>query len=126
MNKVLKIGGIVILVLALVAAGVMALRGVNRRSVAEDTPVGTITVTRGSIEETVGTTGNVGAERQVALPFAQSGEIAEVLVTEGQTVEAGDLLARLDTASLEWQIARAQASLDTVQARLEQVQKPPS
>jgi len=126
MNKVLKIGGIVILVLVLVAAGVVALRRVNRSSVTDDTPVDTIAVTRGSIEETVSTTGNVGAERQVALPFALSGEIAQVLVTEGQWVEAGDLLARLDTASLEWQIARAQASLDTVQARLVQAQKPPS
>jgi len=108
MNKVLKIGGIVILVLVLVVAGAMALRAINQPAAAEDTPV-VATVTRGSIEETVSGTGNVGAE-----------------VKEGQAVEAGDLLARLDTASLEWQITRAQASLDTAQARLEQAQKPPS
>jgi HlyD family secretion protein len=124
MNKVLKIGGIVILVLVLVVAGAMALRAINQPAAAEDTLQGT-TVTRGSIEETVSATGNVGAERQVALPFGSSGEIADVLAKEGQAVEAGDLLARLDTASLEWQITRAQASLDTAQARLEQAQKPP-
>jgi hypothetical protein len=33
-------------------------------------------------------------------------------------------LARLDTESLEWQVARSQASLDTAQARLEQAQEP--
>ena len=125
MNKVLKIGGIVILVLVLVVAGAMALRAINQPASAEEGMTVT-TVTRGSIEETVSGTGNVGAERQVALPFGSSGEITEVLVKEGQAVEAGDLLARLDTASLEWQIARAQASLDTAQARLEQAQKPPS
>jgi HlyD family secretion protein len=125
MNKILKIGGIVILVLALVVAGAMALRAINQPAAAEDTPQLT-TVNRGSIEETVSATGNVGTERQVALPFGSSGEITEVLVKEGQAVEAGDMLARLDTASLEWQIAQAQASLDTAQARLAQAQKPPS
>jgi RND family efflux transporter MFP subunit len=103
----------------------MALRAINQPAAAEDTSQVT-TVTRGSIEETVSATGNVGAERQVALPFGSSGEIAEILVEEGQAVEAGDLLARLDTASLEWQIARSQASLDTAQARLEQAKKQPS
>ena len=126
MNKVLKIGGIVVLVLALVVVGAMALRAVNRPATAEDTPLTTTTVARGSIEETVSATGNVSAERQVALAFGTSGEIAEVLVEEGQTVEAGDLLARLDTASLRWQIERAQASLDTAQARLAQAKLPPS
>jgi RND family efflux transporter MFP subunit len=125
MNKALKIGGIVILVLVLVVAGVMALRAINQPAAAEDTPSVTA-VTRGSIEETVSATGNVGAERQATLPFGSSGEIAEVLVKEGQVVEAGDLLARLDTTSLEWQIARSQASLDTAQARLAQAQEPPS
>ena len=125
MSKILKIGGIVILVLVLVVAGAMALRAINQPAAAEDAPV-VATVTRGSIEETVSATGNVGAERQVALPFGSTGKIVEVLVKEGQAVEAGDVLARLDTASLEWQIARMQASLDTAQARLAQAQKPPS
>jgi HlyD family secretion protein len=125
MSKALKIGGIVLLVLVLVVAGAMALRAMNQPAAAEDTPV-VATVTRGSIEETVSATGNVGAQRQVALPFGSSGEIVEVLVEEGQVVEAGDPLARLDTASLEWQIAQGQASLETAQARLAQAQRPPS
>jgi len=124
MSKALKIGGIVILVLALVAGAAMALRAVNQPAAAEDSTALVAEVTRGSIEETVSATGNVGVERQVALPFGSSGEIAEVLVEDGQTVEAGDVLARLDTGSLEWQIARSQASVDTAQARLEQAKKP--
>ena len=128
MSKALKIGGIVILVLVLVlvlfvAAGV-ARRVMNRTAGAEEGTTQVTTVILGGIEETVSATGNVGAERQVALPFGSSGEIVEVLVREGQAVEAGDVLARLDTASLEWQITRMQASLDTAQARLVQAQKP--
>lgn len=123
MKKLLKIGGIAILALLLVGAGLFVLRMTNRPVTAE-TPVATTVVERGHIEETVTATGNVAADRQVSLAFASSAEIVEVLVKEGQQVEAGGVLARLDTASLEWQVARAQASLDTAQARLEQAQKP--
>ena len=104
----------------------MALRAINQPAAAEEGTTQVTTVTRGGIEETVSATGNVGAEQQVALPFGSNGEIVEVLVKEGQAVEAGDPLARLDTAALEWQIAQRQASLDTAQARLAQAQKPPS
>ena len=126
MNKALKIGGIVVLVLVLVAAGVMALRAANRPSTANNTPLATATVIRGSIEETVSATGNAGVEEQVALPFGTGGEIAEVLVKAGQTVETGDVLARLETSSLQGQIDQTQASLDTTRARLAQAQVPPS
>jgi HlyD family secretion protein len=111
--------------LVLVAAGIIR-RVVNRPSTADNTPLATTTVTRGSIEETVSATGNVGVEEQAALPFGTGGEIAEVLVEAGQTVESGDVLARLDTSSLQGQIDQTQASLDTAKARLAQAQVPPS
>ena len=73
MSKAVKIGGIVILVLVLVlvlfvAAGV-ARRAMNRTAGAEEGPVQVATVTRGSIEETVSATGNVGAERRWHCPL---------------------------------------------------------
>jgi len=86
----------------------------------------TATVTRGNIEQTVSASGNVGAERQATLAFQSSGPVIEVMVEEGQQVKAGQTLARLDTTSLEQQIASAQASLNTAQARLKQAQEPPS
>ena len=125
MNRVWKIGGIVLLALALIGVGAIALQQVNSPAAAEEiTP--TALVTRGSIEEVVSATGNVVADQQASLTFASSGEIAEVLVEKGQQVELGEILARVDTTSLEWQIARSQASLETAQARLEQAQKPAS
>lgn len=125
MNKVLKIGGILVILLVLVGVGAMILRRVNAPANAEVAPA-TAVVTRGSIEEIISATGNVVAERQASLTFASSAKIAEVLVVEGQQVEAGDVLARLDTSSLEWQIARSEASLASAQARLEQAQQPAS
>jgi HlyD family secretion protein len=125
-KKARKIGAILLVAAVLVGAGVLLLRRQQSRTAAAEVALPTAVVTRGSIEETVSATGNVDAHRQATLTFASSGPIAEVLVEEGQQVEAGQVLARLDTASLEWQIARSQASLDTAEARLEQVQRPPS
>jgi HlyD family secretion protein len=123
MKTVLRVGGVLLVILVLAGAGALFLQRQAGQSAAEDTP--TITaVTRGSIEEIVSATGNVAAERQAALTFASSGTIADVLAEKGQDVEAGEVLARLDTESLEWQIARSQASLDTAQTRLEQAKQP--
>ncbi|MGD8463757.1 MAG: efflux RND transporter periplasmic adaptor subunit [Anaerolineae bacterium] len=124
MNKVWKIGGIVLIALALVGLGALFVQRSNQSAVAAEPS--TVVVSRGSIEETTSATGNVIADQQATLAFASSGEIAEVLASEGQIVEAGQALARLDTTSLEWQVARSQASLDTAQARLEQAQQPAS
>lgn len=53
--------------------------------------------------------GNVDL-RQIELPFNDSERIAEVLVDEGTTVEAGQVLARLDTGRLLPRVAQAEAS----------------
>jgi HlyD family secretion protein len=124
-KKLLKIGGIVVLVLGLVGAGILALQRQARSAQAQPATT-TTTVTRGSIEETVSASGNVIARQEASLAFATSGEIAAVPVIEGQQIQAGEVLARLDTTSLERQVARSQASLDTARARLAQAQEPPT
>lgn len=53
--------------------------------------------------------------RQVDLPFNDSERVSEVLVQEGDRVTRGEVLARLDTARLEPQVARAQALADAQQ-----------
>jgi multidrug efflux pump subunit AcrA (membrane-fusion protein) len=125
MKKALTIGGVVILVLALIGAGAILWQRSTQTASAEDAAE-TIVVETGSIEETVSASGNAAPDRQATVAFSSSGSIAEVLVEPGQRVEAGQVLARLDTTSLEWQIARAQASLKTAEARLAQVAKPMS
>lgn len=52
--------------------------------------------------------GNVDL-RQIELPFNDSERIAEVLVEEGSTVKAGQVLARLDTGRLQPRVAQAEA-----------------
>lgn len=48
-----------------------------------------------------------------------SGKLAEVAVQEGDTVRAGDLIARLDTSELDAQVAQVEAALKVAEARLE-------
>src|SRR5438552_7160487 len=63
--------------------------------------------------------GNVDL-RQVELPFNGSERVAEVLVQEGDRVKQGQPLARLDTARLVPQVARAEAD---VAAQIQAVQR---
>jgi HlyD family secretion protein len=57
---------------------------------------------------------------EVAVAPELGGRVLELLVEEGDDVEAGQLLARLDGTLLEAQIEAAQASLDIAQAQLAQ------
>src|SRR5215471_5046984 len=54
--------------------------------------------------------GNVDL-RQVELPFNNSERIDAVLVQEGDHVQRGQVLARLDTSRLEPQVAQAEAQV---------------
>ena len=49
------------------------------------------------------------------------GRVADILVEEGDDIEAGTLLVRLDGTLLEAQIASARAGIETAEARLSQV-----
>jgi HlyD family secretion protein len=55
------------------------------------------------------------------LSFERSGVVAELLVAEGDTVEAGQPLARLDTAQLQLALDQARVNLARAEARYSQV-----
>jgi HlyD family secretion protein len=117
---------VVILVLGFAAwYGLGALRA-SRTAAAQAaaTPAPSEEVRRGPIEETVSATGNVAADRTAALTLRTSGQVQRVLVREGQTVEAGDVLVELDDTDLRGQVERAEASLATARARLGQAKLP--
>lgn len=58
--------------------------------------------------------GRIEAER-IAVATKLAGRIAEVLVSEGDWVEADQLIARMDTASLDAQMHQAQATVNQAQ-----------
>ena len=55
------------------------------------------------------------------LSMSAGGIVKELLIEEGQTVKAGDLLVRLDSALQQVSIAQAQAQLQRAQAGLQQL-----
>lgn len=82
----------------------------------------TYVVRRGDLVETAAATGTIEPHVQVEVKSRASGEVIEVLVEEGATVEAGQLLVRLDPADAERavreaQVAERRARADLAQAR---------
>ena len=70
--------------------------------------------------------GKVVPVRGVALSFPLGGVVAEVPVALGDQVSAGQLLARLETRTLELQQAEAEANVAAAQARLAQLKQGPT
>lgn len=79
------------------------------------------TVQRTAFVRDVTGTGTVEPARSRTLVFASGGTVAEVGVEEGQRVEAGALLARLDTRALERRLASDRASLMSARADVARV-----
>ncbi|HYN88141.1 MAG TPA: biotin/lipoyl-binding protein, partial [Ardenticatenaceae bacterium] len=83
-----------------------------------------IPVVRGDIGTTVSATGSVEPARELALTFGGSGTLLEVAVEEGEQVEEGDVLARQETADLEFAVDQAEATLASAEAQLRQIEAP--
>jgi membrane fusion protein, macrolide-specific efflux system len=77
-----------------------------------------VSVTRGTIEQTVASSGTIEPASQASLSFAVSGTVTAVNVTAGQTVTAGQVLATVGTAALQDQLDSAQAQLAAAQDKL--------
>src|SRR5204862_1700972 len=72
----------------------------------------TATVRRGTIISSVETTGKLEAQTKASLAFKMSGRVEKILVKEGAKIEPGDVLAQLDTESLQRQLDEARTQLD--------------
>jgi multidrug resistance efflux pump len=63
--------------------------------------------------------------RSEELSFEMGGKVVEVLVAEGDAVEEGDVIARLQTEDLDRALTQADLNLRQAQLRLEQLEQPP-
>lgn len=70
--------------------------------------------------------GKVTPVKNATLAFQASGIVKAVNVAAGDRVEAGKVLATLDTKQLELQLAEADANVATAQAKLNQVKRGPT
>ena len=83
--------------------------------------VRSVVVERGTLLVTVLANGNIEPLAEVNLVFDVGGQVAEVPVEIGDRVEAGDVLARLDTAALVLQVEQAEAALASAEAKRAQL-----
>ena len=111
--------GIVLIVVAIGAALLINGRG----QTATATGQSTVPVIRQNLTAMIAGSGSVTAEQSLNLPFQMSGTVTEVLVKEGDTVQVGQELAKLDDRNLQLQVASARASLESAKARLAQAQQ---
>jgi HlyD family secretion protein len=113
------IAGIVVIVIAIIAALGLA-RPPQPPSQAS---ASTVTVTRGDMIASVSGTGTISADQSLDIAFQTSGTVVEVLVSEGDAVTAGQVIARIDDRDLQSQVASAEASLASAKARLDQTRE---
>ncbi len=94
----------------------------NSRQTVSSLP-GTVVVTRGNLVSGVTGSGTVAAEQSLNLSFQIGGTVTRVDVKAGDTVSAGQPLAKLDDRDLQIQVTNAQAGLASAQARITQLQQ---
>jgi macrolide-specific efflux system membrane fusion protein len=81
-------------------------------------------VQRGNLNINILASGNLKTAHEENMAFYSSGTVAEVLVKVGDHVEAGTVLAKLDTAPLESSLAQAKINVASAQMNLENAETP--
>jgi HlyD family secretion protein len=109
-----------IVVIAVVVAGVLVVQ--RRRAVGDevlDADVRRLRVQQGELVVSVSATGSIVPKSEAHLTFDLPGKVETVWVEVGDALQAGDELAQLDDANLNFQVRQAQAVLDSAQAQLD-------
>jgi multidrug efflux pump subunit AcrA (membrane-fusion protein) len=81
-----------------------------------------VTVQRGNVQQTVNLSGTLTPANEVTL--SNSGKLVSVSVKVGQKVSKGQVVAQMDTSSLELQLQQAEAQLAQAKAKLAQSEEP--
>jgi HlyD family secretion protein len=102
---------IVLILVALGAAGAYVFAEQNAKDQATFEILRQAEVQRDTIRATVGATGSIEPEALVSLTFGTSGTVQQLSVVRGQQVEAGDVLATLNSSELALLLQQAQDSL---------------
>ena len=94
-----------------IVAGLGVLLWAGSRGGQQSPQVDVATVERGALNDTALASGNLVYETQIQLRSEVTGRVAEVLVEEGQRVQRGDLLMRLDQEAFQADLDAADAGV---------------
>jgi len=127
-------GRFLFFIIVLLLIGLVAFRVVSNlnETKEEDLPANGITqervipvqitqVKQGDMKSFLTVTGLVEPAETVKVNAKVVGQVKEVLVSEGEEVQKGDILIRLDDEQISLQVAQANATLDSAKASLEKV-----
>ncbi len=98
--------------------------GCGSKNTSTQPAVQTATVKKGNLTVEITATGNLAMPDSVNLSFGSSGKVREVLVEMGDEVKKGQVLAKLDTSTLEQNLIQAQINVKSAQYSLERAKEP--
>lgn len=114
----LPVAMIVLLVLAVAATW----RMVSSSAIAEVRAATVRETAAGAGSTVLNASGYVTARRRATVSSKVTGKVVEVLIEEGLQVDAGQVLARLDTTNLDASLALAQARLASARSALQETE----
>jgi HlyD family secretion protein len=116
MNRTAVIG----CTIPVLVVGALALIGWRTLGHAVQTPDRLAAVDRGDVEIKVTESGTIEALKKLEVKSKVAGRVTRLLVEEGDRVRTGQLLAVIDPAEINSQVAQIQAQLDGARARYQQ------
>jgi HlyD family secretion protein len=111
---------VVLVILLLLAAGGLAVRQHNAAATTTTAPAQTAVVTRGTIQQTVDSTGKVVSNLDVDIKCKASGTVINLPVDVSQSVKTGQLLVQLDPVDEKRTVESMEIAVKQSEARLEQ------
>ncbi len=112
----------IILLIALAASGYAAYaQGYFLPKATPTSILQTAKVRTGDIRITASGAGTLTAATEIDLAFRSGGTLIELPVEVGDTVQAGEVIARLDDASARLQVTQAELNLQSAQAKLDEL-----
>lgn len=110
---------LIVLVLLLGVAATVTWYFLGPAAAVSDAPAGrTLTIQKGTLVETAAASGKIAPHAQVDVKSRAAGQVIEILVKEGQTVAANDLLVRLDPVDTQRAVESARIALKRLEAQL--------
>ncbi|MCZ6875166.1 MAG: efflux RND transporter periplasmic adaptor subunit [bacterium] len=95
---------------------------VSKRKSGKPTPIYTTTVQRGTIQHTTFATGDILAAARIDVFSKVEGRLQTLLVEQGDTVQAGQIIAQITDTELKAGFERSTAELDALRAEWAQMQ----